>query len=186
MYKTLQKSAFPFMNCWNELRFSPKFTSNFSKKKAKGSQTASPATSSPSTPDPVNMNDVLDNDHALERPTGRKSTKELFRKAKEKAQEDGDQDVKNIFAELKEAHVVSRNERSERLDELMRMAKERQEMERRKEERQKKRKSGKKCYMSKKFFQLIQAIWIRCKLNITILSKLLLWRKCVKQDFIFR
>lgn len=139
MYKTLQKSAFPFMNCWNELRFSPKFTSNFSKKKAKGSQTASPATSSPCTPDPVNMNDVLDSDHGLERPTGRKSSKELFRKAKEKAQEDGDHDVKNIFAELKEAHVVSRNERSERLDELMRMAKERQEMERRKEERQKKK-----------------------------------------------
>lgn len=75
---------------------------------------------------------------------GRKASKELFRETKRKAQENEEECVKAIFAEIKEARVVATNERIERVHELLRLERERPEREKRKEEREQKRKNAKK------------------------------------------
>lgn len=136
MYKSLQKSSFPYMHCWNELRYEPKFASNLSKKKNKKPQHTSPVTSSPSTPDSVGLNDT--DEATLEQPSGSKAPNELFKKTIRKVQEAEDEYIKAIFVEIKEAQRVARNERIARVDELLGLEKERLEREKRKEEREQK------------------------------------------------
>ena len=82
MYKSLQKSSFTFLHCWHELRHAPKFASGYSKKKTKISEHPSPATSSPSTLDSLNLFDfdIRINEPSLERPMGRNVSKERGQK----------------------------------------------------------------------------------------------------------
>ena len=82
MYKSLQKSSFTFLHCWHELRHAPKFASGYLKKKTKISKHVSPATSSPSTPDSLNLSDfdIRINEPSLERPMGRMLQKNVDRK----------------------------------------------------------------------------------------------------------
>lgn len=137
MYKSLQKSSFSFMHCWSELRYAPKFASNILKKKNKKPQHSSAVTSSPSTPDSVSLND--EDEATIEQTMGRKATEELYERAKRKVQEAEraeDEYFKAIFVEIKEAQLVARNERIIRVDELMRLERERLEQEKRKEERE--------------------------------------------------
>lgn len=137
MYKSVQKSTFSFMHCWNELRYEPKFASNILKKKNKKPQHSSTVTSSPSTLDSVSLND--EDEATIEQTMGRKGTEELYKIAKRKVQEAEraeDEYFKAIFLEMKEAQLVTRDERIKRLDELIRLERERLEQEKRKEERE--------------------------------------------------
>lgn len=137
MYKSLQKTSFTFMHCWNELRYSPKFASNISKRKNKKPQHSGTVTSSPSTPDSVSLND--EDEATIEQTMGRKTTEELYKTAKRKVQEADraeDEYFKAIFLDIKDTQLVARDEKIKRVDELMRLETERLEQEKRKEERE--------------------------------------------------
>ncbi|WOH01727.1 hypothetical protein DCAR_0521112 [Daucus carota subsp. sativus] len=137
LYRSIHKSSFPFMHCWNELRYSPKFASNLLKRKNKKPQHSSSLVSSPSTPDSVSFN--VEDEATLELPMGRKTTEELHKITKRKvqeAEEAEDEYFKAIFVEMKESQLVARSERIKRVDELLRLERERQEFEKRKEEQE--------------------------------------------------
>ncbi|XP_052190871.1 glutathione S-transferase T3-like isoform X2 [Diospyros lotus] len=144
MYRSLQKSTFTFLHCWHELRHAPKFCSTSSKKKSKISQNESPATSSPSTPDSVNLLDidVRSNEPSLERPIG-DAAKECGRKDKSKVIEASDEEIKNMLTEMTEKRMQSKMILIEQANEMLRLkrekvelAREKIELERRKEERE--------------------------------------------------
>ncbi|KAL8148857.1 uncharacterized protein LOC141708497 [Apium graveolens] len=138
MYKSLHKTSFTFMHCWNELRYAPKFASNVLKKKNKKPQHSSTVTSSPSTPDSVSLNEEAE--ATIEQTMGRKATEELYKRAKRKIQEAEkaeDEYFKAIFLEIKETQLVARDEMIKRVDELMKLERERFEQEKRNEEREK-------------------------------------------------
>ncbi|RWR88465.1 glutathione S-transferase T2-like protein [Cinnamomum micranthum f. kanehirae] len=77
IYQAFNKTPFQFEHCWNILGHNPKWVSHSKKDKPKRRSTA---TSSPSTPESINLGEE-DNDSAtsfvdLERPIGRKAEKE--------------------------------------------------------------------------------------------------------------
>ncbi|KAL9671217.1 hypothetical protein QQ045_008783 [Rhodiola kirilowii] len=74
MYQSLQGSAFSFSHCWTELRNSPKFASNMSKKKVKSSPNDNLHTMG-SSQRPLNIDCEQENEEGLERPIGRKAAK---------------------------------------------------------------------------------------------------------------
>ncbi|KAI8545972.1 hypothetical protein RHMOL_Rhmol07G0079200 [Rhododendron molle] len=57
-YRELYGSSFQFEHCWNELRDQPKWLEDSKKKKPRRNRSATPHTSSPSTPDMINVGDV--------------------------------------------------------------------------------------------------------------------------------
>ncbi|KAI8007800.1 hypothetical protein LOK49_LG07G00817 [Camellia lanceoleosa] len=85
MYQEFQKASFPFEHCWNVLRYQPKWLEECEKKKPKKKKTS--ATSSPFTPEAINLaeDDVSHDAYVdLERPLGRKAEKERLNKRKSK------------------------------------------------------------------------------------------------------
>ncbi|XP_020243819.1 glutathione S-transferase T2-like [Asparagus officinalis] len=97
LYTSIQKHPFQFLHCWRELKDAPKWRIDSSKKKSKtpyksGHASSSPASSIPSSPDTINLGeDDIARDtfsEGLERPIGRKATKELLRKGKGKREFD--------------------------------------------------------------------------------------------------
>ncbi|CAL5368173.1 unnamed protein product [Camellia sinensis] len=86
MYKKLKKSTFQFEHYWIMLRDQPKWVVE-SEKKKQPKRPRTGTTSSPCTPDSINLgeDDVSPNDFVdLERPTGRKAEKERLNKRKNK------------------------------------------------------------------------------------------------------
>lgn len=77
MYQGFNKTPFQFEHCWNILRHNPKWVSHSEKDKPKR---RSAVTSSPSTPESINLGEEDDDSPTsfvdLERPKGRKAEKE--------------------------------------------------------------------------------------------------------------
>ncbi|CAL5400761.1 unnamed protein product [Camellia sinensis] len=99
LYKDLYHSNFPFEHCWNELRSQPKWMEDTTTKKQKSTKNASPATSTPCTPDSVNLENN-DNYDVVERPIGRKAAK------KNKAKDLGNNVTESPFVKLLEEIMV--------------------------------------------------------------------------------
>ena len=86
LYEQLHGHAFQFLHCWHELKHRPKWMMSSSKKKSKSGKSASPATSSPCTPDSINIgedDDASETFTTSERPLGRKASKAQTTKGKE-------------------------------------------------------------------------------------------------------
>ena len=120
LYKSIQGSTFRLIHCWNELRFAPKWLIDNSHKKTKSSKNASPATSSPSTQDSINLgdNEVGDTFVGLERPMGRKASKERVRNEKGKRIADMSAASTLKFEEYMEDIKVRDKKRQEEKDRL--------------------------------------------------------------------
>jgi hypothetical protein len=87
MYQELQSTTFHFEHCWNVLRFHPKWVAHMQSAKLRK---RSVVTSSPSTPDPINLGeDEVPNETfvALEQPIGRETENDK-RKRKERTNSD--------------------------------------------------------------------------------------------------
>ena len=104
MYKSLQKTSFPFIHCWNVLHYAPKFSEKgISKKKTKISESGSPTFSSTNI-DLIDLedNDTGNNDHVKKQPVGRKAAKKGVRKGKGKII-NVEVDTKQILIELRDS-----------------------------------------------------------------------------------
>ena len=89
LYEQLHGHAFQFLHCWHELKHHQKWMMGSSKKKSKSGKSASPATSSPCTPDSINIgedDDASEKFTTSERPLGRKASKAQTTKDKEKGE----------------------------------------------------------------------------------------------------
>ncbi|CAL5363413.1 unnamed protein product [Camellia sinensis] len=111
LYKDLYHSNFPFEHCWNELRSQPKWMEDTTTKKQKSTKNASPATSTPCTPDSVNLENN-DNYDVVERPIGRKAAK------KNKAKDLGNNVTKSPFVKLLEEIKVKNDITNEKKIEI--------------------------------------------------------------------
>ena len=102
------------------MRFAPKWLIDNSHKKTKSSKNASPATSSPSTQDSINLgdNEVGDTFVGLERPMGRKASKERVRNEKGKRIADMSAASTLKFEEYMEDIKVRDKKRQEEKDRL--------------------------------------------------------------------
>ncbi|KAI8008163.1 hypothetical protein LOK49_LG07G01159 [Camellia lanceoleosa] len=78
MYQEVNKTSFQFEHCWNVLRHQPKWFEQCQKKKPK--RIRIDPTSSPSTPEPINLGE--DDISPLKRPMGRKAENEWLKKVK--------------------------------------------------------------------------------------------------------
>ncbi|KAH7863131.1 hypothetical protein Vadar_013723 [Vaccinium darrowii] len=91
-YRELYGSSFPFEHCWNELKDQPKWLEEIKKKNLKRNRTATSHTSSPSTPDSINVGDVdasADTILDVERPPSNKVEADLSNKQKSQDRENG-------------------------------------------------------------------------------------------------
>ncbi|CAL5443594.1 unnamed protein product [Camellia sinensis] len=111
LYKDLYHSNFPFEHCWNELRSQPKWMEDTTTKKQKSTKNASPATSTPCTPDSVNLENN-DNYDVVERPIGRKAAK------KNKAKDLGNNVTESPFVKLLEEIKVKNDITNEKKIEI--------------------------------------------------------------------
>ncbi|CAL5369283.1 unnamed protein product [Camellia sinensis] len=111
LYKDLYHSNFPFEHCWNELRSQPKWMEDTTTKKQKSTKNASPATSTPCTPDSVNLENN-DNHDVVERPIGRKAAK------KNKAKDLGNNVTESPFVKLLEEIKVKNDITNEKKIEI--------------------------------------------------------------------
>lgn len=127
LYTSIQKHPFQFIHCWRELKDAPKWRIDSSKKKSKtpyksGHASSSPASSIPSSPDTINLGeDDIARDtfsEGLERPIGRKATKELLRKGKGKRAFDTSMPMTLKFEEFVEKLDVNNQKRQEQLDRI--------------------------------------------------------------------
>ncbi|XP_038698027.1 glutathione S-transferase T3-like [Tripterygium wilfordii] len=89
MFKQLESHSFQFLHCWYQLRHHPKWMmENSSRKANKKTKNSSPQSSPPTTPDSINLEEdenVPSTFDELERPLGRKASKERHRKGKTQA-----------------------------------------------------------------------------------------------------
>jgi len=91
-YRELYGSSFPFEHCWNELKDQPKWLEETKKKNLKRNRTATSHTSSPSTPDSINVGDVdasADTILDVERPPSNRVEADLSNKQKSQDRENG-------------------------------------------------------------------------------------------------
>ncbi|KAL7085518.1 hypothetical protein ACP275_14G285400 [Erythranthe tilingii] len=88
LFKLSTKRNFQFLHCWNvlknELRWTSSSSSQRSNKSSKNHIGTSPASSSPATPDSVNLGDDNFENSEFERPSGTKGAKEKLKKKKDK------------------------------------------------------------------------------------------------------
>ena len=123
MYETMMKVPFPFMRCWMELRNSPKFASNITKKSK--AATKDNHSSSQSTESPVSSSAEA-SEEGMERPIGRKAAKKLKRSRNEAT----DDEFVEIFKKMKEEARLTASSRNESINNIIKMEEERQARER--------------------------------------------------------
>ncbi|XP_062151447.1 glutathione S-transferase T2-like [Alnus glutinosa] len=116
MYQELQSTTFHFEHCWNVLRFHPKWVAHMQSAKLRK---RSVVTSSPSTPDPINLGeDEVPNETfvALEQPIGRETENDK-RKRKERTNSDVTVILNEIVEDKKktELFVEARDQEKEML-----------------------------------------------------------------------
>lgn len=136
MYKSLQKTSFPYIHCWNVLRYAPKFCEKgVLKKKTNISDGGSPTFSSNTDLIDLEDNDTNNNELVNNRPIGRKAAKECAKKGKGKITSVED-DTKEILIELRDSQKQQRDDRKATTAEFLKIEKEREEREKKKEERE--------------------------------------------------
>ncbi|XP_028062904.1 glutathione S-transferase T2-like [Camellia sinensis] len=141
MYKELKKSTFQFEHCWIMLRDQPKWVIE-SEKKKQPKRPRTGTTSSPCTPDSINLgeDDVSPNDFVdLERPTGRKAEKERLNKRKN--QESVQSSITKTLEDIKQDKKKMIDKKIEMIDKVyvqkeveLRIMQEKHEMELQKHE----------------------------------------------------
>lgn len=102
MYQELHKTSFQFDHCWNMLRCNPKWLEHYERDKMK--RTRSAITSSPSTPELINLGEDEVSYEAfvnLERPLDRKVEKERLRKRKSEDNTSSNRTLNEIKEEKK-------------------------------------------------------------------------------------
>ena len=136
MYQELHKTSFQFDHCWNMLRCNPKWLEHYERDKMK--RTRSAITSSPSTPELINLGEDEVSYEAfvnLERPLDRKVEKERLRKRKS----EDNTSSNRILNEIKEEKKIN-DEEIEILEKACFQEHEKeQEQDRRKQEQEQKR-----------------------------------------------
>ncbi|KAI8022477.1 Protein ZINC INDUCED FACILITATOR-LIKE 1 [Camellia lanceoleosa] len=132
LYKELYHSNFPFEHCWNELRSQPKWMEDTTTKKQKSTKNASPATSTPCTPDSVNLENS-DNYDVMERPIGRKAAKK--NKAKDVGNNVTESPFVKLLAEIKVKNDITNEKKIEIFEKSYLQEERRIENEERREER---------------------------------------------------
>ena len=75
LYKSTVEKQFTYEHCWEILKNERKWSDNLSQKKQKSNSSASPAASSPATPQSVNLGDDYEDPTRNVRPMGRNASK---------------------------------------------------------------------------------------------------------------
>ncbi|XP_028098565.1 glutathione S-transferase T3-like [Camellia sinensis] len=108
MYQEANKTLFQFKHCWNVLRHQPKWFEQCQKKKPK--RIRNDPTSSPSTPEPINLTE--DDISPLKRPMGRKAENEQLKKMKEERKRGTEKKLELL---QKSYHIHASRARTEQL-----------------------------------------------------------------------
>ncbi|KAL7216010.1 hypothetical protein ACSBR1_028040 [Camellia fascicularis] len=132
MYQEVHSTSFPFEHCWNVLRHQPKWFETYEKKNPKISQNS---TSSPSTPELVNLEEdeiSRDTHTQLERPIGKKKEKERLKKLKN--QDTTSSPIVDLLIDMKEERKKGTEKKLEMLGKSYIIHVEKAELEKLKEE----------------------------------------------------
>ncbi|CAL5439351.1 unnamed protein product [Camellia sinensis] len=132
MYQEVHNTSFPFEHCWNVLRHQPKWFETYQKKNPKRSRNS---TSSPSTPELVNLEeDEISRDAPiqLERPIGKKKEKERLKKLK--SQDTTSSPIVDLLIDMKEDRKKGTEKKLEMLEKSYIIHVEKAELEKLKEE----------------------------------------------------
>ncbi|CAL5384348.1 unnamed protein product [Camellia sinensis] len=132
MYQKVHNTSFPFEHCWNVLRHQPKWFETYQKKNPKRSRNS---TSSPSTPELVNLEeDEISRDAhiQLERPIGKKKEKERLKKLK--SQDTTSSPIVDLLIDMKEDRKKGTEKKLEMLEKSYIIHVEKAELEKLKEE----------------------------------------------------
>ncbi|XP_028121253.1 glutathione S-transferase T3-like [Camellia sinensis] len=132
--KEVHNTSFPFKHCWNVLRHQPKWFETYQKKNPKWSRNS---TSSPSTPESVNLeeNEISRDTHIqLERPIGKKKEKERLKKLK--SQDTTSSPIVDLLIGMKEEKKKGTEKKLEMLEKSYIIHVEKAELEKLKEKKE--------------------------------------------------